>query len=524
LTEDGFNFQQSMFHRYAELGWNPIPISEKKKKPEVKWERYQTDRSTDDQWAWWSKKWPEGNIAIITGAVSGVFVIDQDSDEACPSLMKLLPLTATATTSKGRHFYFRIPKGVEIKTKIRPPGLPGLDIKGEGGYVLVPPSIHPDGPAYMWEREPEDGIAELPPAALKMILDAQGLIESERINGETRWKVDLDGLKGGEGRNNGGARVAGKIVESLPEEMWDTIGWAGFQGWNFKNAPPMALKELKSIFDSICKRERNKARMASSKGYTLRELWKSNPQPPDVLLTNVLTNGLTMLLGHPKSGKSILSIQMALGVASGQVPWEQSLETLAYYGQEFKMKQGEVLYLALEDSDSRLNKRTRILADLMKQFPDACQDRLTLYTEWPSMYEGGVIGIENWLIGHPKCRLVIIDTLTAFAGAAASKGGDIFAAQYRMVRPLFDLGQKMGVCVLVIHHSRKGKTMDPTDAVAGTNGIPAAVDTLLNVVRDYGEEGAVISILSRDIESYELHLSQNGNMKWKLVVPPPPEE
>ena len=105
-----------------------------------------TDR--DQITAWWTEN-PTYNVAIATGAVSGIFVVDADGPDAERKLHRLdLPATVTAMTARGRHLYFKYPNTPVRNTagKIAP----GIDTRGDGGYVLAPPSIHPSGALYRW--------------------------------------------------------------------------------------------------------------------------------------------------------------------------------------------------------------------------------------------------------------------------------------------------------------------------------------------------------------------------------------
>lgn len=113
----------------------------------------------------WFSKWPHANLAVVTGEVSGIVVLDIDGDAGRQSLQALmdrlgpLPTGPTAKTARGRHCVFRWPGG---KVANRVGAAPGIDFKGDGGYVVVAPSIHANGAVYTWETSPE----EVPPPEL----------------------------------------------------------------------------------------------------------------------------------------------------------------------------------------------------------------------------------------------------------------------------------------------------------------------------------------------------------------------
>jgi hypothetical protein len=102
---------------------------------------------------WWNR-WPEAGVAIATGSPSGVWVLDVDGAEGAVSLAELpsLPETVEARTARGHHVYFRMPAR-DVRNSAGRAG-PGLDVRGTGGYVVVPPSPHPSGSTYEWVRDP----------------------------------------------------------------------------------------------------------------------------------------------------------------------------------------------------------------------------------------------------------------------------------------------------------------------------------------------------------------------------------
>ena len=159
---------QALEHRAR--GWSVIPLRHGTKMPLVPWERYQRELPGEQEIRGWLGLWPDANLAVVTGSVSGVVVLDVDPRHDGEASLESLerehgPLPATveaATGGGGRHFYFR-PREAPVRTRI---GIaPGLDLKGEGGVVVVPPSLHPSGRRYTWRRGHDPGrmaVAELP--------------------------------------------------------------------------------------------------------------------------------------------------------------------------------------------------------------------------------------------------------------------------------------------------------------------------------------------------------------------------
>ena len=122
-----------------------------------------TDAERIDRW--W-RAVPDCNIGIATGAISGVFVLDVDGVDGESALHQLenkhhaLPPTIEAITGKGRHCYFRL-NGREIHNSAGQIGA-GLDVRGTGGYVVAPPSIHPSGRVYAWSVDGANEFAGAP--------------------------------------------------------------------------------------------------------------------------------------------------------------------------------------------------------------------------------------------------------------------------------------------------------------------------------------------------------------------------
>jgi hypothetical protein len=115
--------------------------------------------------SWWAAR-PDCNLAIACGAKSNLFVVDIDSEEGELELTKLelehgaLPATAAAITAKGRHLYFRHP-GQRVPNSVKKI-LPGIDVRGDGGYAISPPSTHESGWPYRWSVDCADTIAAPP--------------------------------------------------------------------------------------------------------------------------------------------------------------------------------------------------------------------------------------------------------------------------------------------------------------------------------------------------------------------------
>lgn len=148
------------FNALTELGFSVIPIPRGQKAAAQSWADYQTTKPSADDIDRWANA--DLNVAVVTGRLSNIGVLDVDSEEAQKLVDELgLPATPTVLTAKGRHYYFRYPdREIRNSTKI---GGVQLDFRGEGGYVIGAGSLHPDGTVYRWDVSPaECEFAELP--------------------------------------------------------------------------------------------------------------------------------------------------------------------------------------------------------------------------------------------------------------------------------------------------------------------------------------------------------------------------
>jgi hypothetical protein len=151
-------------------GWSVLPVRAHDKRPLIAWEPLQTVRPSENDVFEWFERWPDANIGILTGEISNIVVVDVDpkhggdhSIERLQQRFGLLPPTVESETGgSGRHLYFLHP-GILCRNRA---GLAqGIDLRGDGGYVVAPPSVHPNGRSYTWTRghSPADmSLAPLP--------------------------------------------------------------------------------------------------------------------------------------------------------------------------------------------------------------------------------------------------------------------------------------------------------------------------------------------------------------------------
>jgi hypothetical protein len=238
---------------YLERGWAVIPAGERAKRPIVPWQKYQHEMPARGQVSKWWERWPNANLAVVTGAISGIVVVDIDPKNGGTDSLKVmekrhgsLPETVESITGGGgRHLYFVHP-GHEVRNRA---GLaPGIDLRGDGGCIIVPPSVHPSGKRYRWKPGHAPGQVEI--AALPVWL------EQPRFGGDNPqghpvayWRaLAQEGVK--EGRRN--ATLASFAGHLLWHGVDPDVAMELLLAWNrVRCKPPLDDQEVIMTVQSI---------------------------------------------------------------------------------------------------------------------------------------------------------------------------------------------------------------------------------------------------------------------------------
>jgi hypothetical protein len=222
---------------------------------------------------------------------------------------------------------------------------------------------------------------------------------------------------------------------------------------------------------------------------TAEELAKRQFPQINFIIPGYLAQGLTILAGRPKIGKSWMALGWAVAVASGGVAFG-SIEVEA----------GDALFLGLEDNQRRLQRR------LDQLLPHAGKPRrLYLATECPRLGAGGSEAISEWCAGVENPRLVVVDVFGKVRPARHDRE-NLYDSDYRAIEPLKALADNLGIAVLVVHHTNKREDpFDPFDAVSGTTGLTGAADTVMVLSRS--AQGVTLYGRGRDVDEIETALS-----------------
>jgi Bifunctional DNA primase/polymerase, N-terminal/Primase C terminal 1 (PriCT-1) len=204
---------------------------------------------------WWRRE-PLFNVAVVTGAVSGFFVVDIDGADAEVELRKLerelgeLPATVEVITPRGRHIYFKTPES-PVPNSAGKIAL-GIDVRGDGGYVLAPPSIHPSGREYAWSVDTTNTIATAPDWLLVRVTKPHGA-KNKSPAPPSDWRALVaDGVEQGQ-RDITVTRLCGYLLRHYVDPF---IVLEILQLWNLAHCrPPLTQRDIERIVASIAGKE-----------------------------------------------------------------------------------------------------------------------------------------------------------------------------------------------------------------------------------------------------------------------------
>jgi len=346
-------------------------------------------------------------------------------------------------------------------------------------------------------------------------LTARGFVATTASEGAGKWSPDLnrwfegktvyvlpDNDKAGEdhaevvARSLHGVASSVRIVRlpGLPDkgDVSDYIAACGTDGLTD------LCKAAASYVPGATPRANDNAR---PRGITAAQLQSMTFAPIKYVVEGYLAEGLTILAGKPKLGKSWLVLDICNAVARGGF-------TLG----DVKCQEGDVLYCALEDNPRRMKSRMAAVCPLTP-WPE----RLTFWhaDDMPRLDEGGEGAIREWIQSQPNPRLIVIDTLS-FARPSKKRDEDSYAYDTRSIRPFKDIADEYGIAIVVVHHTRKMGADDALESVSGTNGLTGAADTIL--VLDRGADGCTLYGRGRDIEEIETAVEfQRDTCRWRVL-------
>ena len=260
---------------YYPLKWSIIP-TKRDKRPLIPWSKYQKEIPSEDTLKKWWADYQDANMAVVTGRVSGIVVIDIDGplgEVAYKSLFGEIHKTVRQKTGKegAYHLVFRYPKDGSGKLGNSARQAEEIDCRGDGGYILIAPSIHPSGRIYEWVIDPRDSpddLMDLPPDVRTYFWPSDTSKPAEKV------PLDVQGLLMGveEGkRDDACTRLAGHYLRVFAGDMRQTE--QVLELWNTRNSPPLDWKTVKKCVASIAKKQ-GKTEAGESIGAFIRDLEK----------------------------------------------------------------------------------------------------------------------------------------------------------------------------------------------------------------------------------------------------------
>lgn len=446
---------------YLKRGLSVIPLN--KKIPFLdSWKEFQKRLPTEEEVDTWWTEWPNANIGLVTGSISKIVVVDVDGGMV-PDFVD----TPHCQTSPGKfHFYFAYPEFFIPNSAKKIAS--NIDIRGDGGYVVAPPSQHFDKDSgkpdyrYEWELSLDDvQLAPLP----KWVID--------EINSEDKKPVNeiVQGSSQGS-RNVDATSLVGKLLSKFSEYEWEDFCWPLIEGWNDKNNPPLNFKELRTVFRSIASRE-------SSKNITSDlihipnaiEFMNQDFGEIDWVVKNLIpVGGKAVIVAKRESYKTWEALYIAERVSHGDMLWD-TLET----------QKGKVLYITNDDPTKSFQKR---LANF------SFDENFFIY--YPSLPVFTIEGdgksfksVED-LVEKEQISLVIIDILRNVHNKDSNTDKDA-----KMVLAKLDelrLANPQLSFIFVIHPSKENpfeknyKKRNAEEAV-GSYYWEAAVDTVISLIK-----------------------------------------
>ena len=231
---------------------------------------------------------------------------------------------------------------------------------------------------------------------------------------------------------------------------------------------------------------------------SMNELYETVYQSRPPVIGGLLYSGAYLFAGAPKIGKSFFMAQLAYHISTGKKLWD------------YDVHQGTVLYLALEDDYQRLQER------MSRMFGVEGTDSLHFAVYAKQLGAGLDEQLEKFIRDHPDTRLIIIDTLQKIREV----GGEAYsyANDYEIVGKMKQFADKHGVCVLLVHHTRKQQARDRFEMISGTTGLLGCADGAFLLQKEKRTDlSATLEIVGRDQPDQKLHLTRDAEkLIWQL--------
>lgn len=458
--------------KYVNNGWSILPVRPDEKRPFMtNWLQYMHQKADLQMVTGWFTKLNGAGIGMVTGKISNLIVLDVEA--YCPTpieeILERYPTQLVARSgSGGYHLYYQYPTNRQsVSNRVRI--FEGADLRADGGFIVLPPTMHPCGNRYEWVSE---GVPGTFPVALLEL-------ESQPRTGGEGWITEaLRGVSEG-GRNDTCARLAGYFFnKGLASDIVETL----LMEWNERNDPPLPAREVRTTLKSI-----ERSHVDTGQQFTSVQFENDSPKEQedptkantfDVLKMSDYIHGysdggvswlvqdwlpdksVTFLVSPPESYKTWILLDLAVSVASG-VP---------FLGRYEVNNTGPTLIIQQEDSHSGLTDRLALIAEqklgaYAKLEGDSWQipamPDIPVYVHPSRMLRFDnekVIKELEEQIKTLRPKVIMIDPLYSTTSAVDNYMADL-ASKMMVLKTWRD---KYGCSFLISHHSKKMLDPDST--------------------------------------------------------------
>lgn len=455
---------------YLSQGLPVFPI--KNKLPCVSWAKYQTELPTETEVKTWWQQFPDAGIAMVTGPISGKLVLDVDGPEGKASLKdRHIPKTAQVKTRRGDQYHFNWPTGITVKTTLAGI-LPGVDVRGDKGICILPPSLYSDASGrYEWVTQ--EGTADAP----QWLIDL--LIENSKprvvTSSDSSWLQEkLNGLTNGN-RNQTFCSIAGSLRSR---------GWGSSDIFSLLDPHARLVNfsqdELQKICDSV---GTYTPRIANDKSESFSKFLEHEEKVQWIVRGIIARNSLGFVAGLPMTSKTWMLMDLAIEAAKGGGEWLG----------KFPVNPAKVMFIDQERFRGETQRRFKALMQGKGLSSDRLNETLnvkcgsTIRLNVPASFDAFRHELSEY-----RPDLVIIDSFATFHTAAENERTEI----QRVLERIKQLRTEFSCAFLFINHETKGvlhmepgeekKTPSMADMV-GSIGVSAAAEEVLTVRRKDAE-------------------------------------
>ena len=454
---------------YVNSGWSILPVKPEEKRPYMtNWLQYTKSRATLDMVENWFNHLSGAGVGAVTGKISNMVVLDVENWCKTPieDLLKKYPTQMVARSgSGGYHLYYQYPTGI-TRVSNRVGLFEGADLRADGGFIVLPPTLHPNGNRYEWIKK--GPLGAFPMAFLE--LESQPAVQNEG------WIVEaLRGVSEG-GRNDTCARLAGYFFK---KGMTADIVEALLMDWNERNDPPMPAREVRTTLRSIershsgadtqftsvqFENDRTEVEQKEStfdvmrmcdyvKGYGGDGVqWLVQDWLPDA--------SITFLVSPPESYKTWILLDLAVSVSAG-VP---------FLGQFAVNSVGPTLIIQQEDSHSGLTDRLALIVEQKLGLNAKIEGDSWQVPSMPDLpiyvHPSRMLRFDNKKVIEElekqieviRPKVIMIDPLYSTTSSTDNYMSDL-ANQMMVLKAWRD---KYGCSFVIAHHSKKNLDPDST--------------------------------------------------------------